>query len=126
MNDSKNLAMMFLLGAFLTGGVLGFTADRYMNRDRVCTTGSGTGNALMAIMSQRLQLSGEQQVKIESILDDRSRQYQVVMEPLRPRLDSIKLTARDQMRQVLSAEQKAQFEALIQEMSDSTRRKEDK
>lgn len=125
MNDSKNLAMMFLLGAFLTGGVLGFTADRYMNRDRVCTTGRGAGNTLMAIMSQRLRLSDEQQVKIESILDDRSRQYRVVMEPLRPRLDSIKLTAREQMRQALSEEQKAEFEALIQEMSDSTKRKDD-
>lgn len=125
MNDSKNLAMMFLLGAFLTGGVLGFTADRYMNRDRVCTTGRGTGNTLTAIMSQRLQLSDEQQVKIDSILDDRSRQYRVVMEPLRPKLDSIKLTAREQMRQALSEEQKAEFEALIQEMSDSTKRKDD-
>ena len=40
MKDTKNLALMFLLGAFLTGGVLGFTANRYMHRDQVCYTGN--------------------------------------------------------------------------------------
>ena len=122
MNDSKNLAMMFLLGAFLTGGVLGFTADRYMNRDRVCTS-SNSSSAVMDMMTQRLHLSGEQRQTIDSILDQRSKQYRVVMEPVRPRLDSIKENARDQMRRVLSEEQRAEFEALITELSDTTRKR---
>ena len=33
MQRSKNLAMMFLLGAVLVGGALGFTADRVWTRD---------------------------------------------------------------------------------------------
>lgn len=122
MNDSKNLAMMFLLGAFLTGGVLGFTADRYMNRDRVCTS-SNSSSAVMDMMTQRLHLSEEQRQTIDSILDQRSKQYRVVMEPVRPRLDSIKENARDQMRRVLSEEQRAEFEALITELSDTTRKR---
>jgi hypothetical protein len=124
MNDSKNLAMMFLLGAFLTGGVLGFTADRYMSHERADRNGRSNA-ALMRIMSERLRLSDQQQKSIDSILDQRSRQYRAVMEPVRPRLDSIKLNAREQMRRVLSQEQKEQFEALIEEMNDSTRKRND-
>lgn len=116
--------MMFLLGAFLTGGVLGFSADRYMNRDRVCTTG-GSGN-LQAVMSERLGLTAGQRDSIDAILDERSRQYRVAMEPIRARLDSIKLNARDQMRGVLTGEQQAEFEALIAEMNDTTKRKDDR
>lgn len=120
MNDSKNLAVMFLLGAFLTGGVLGFTADRYMNRDRVCSS-SESSAAVMDMMTARLHLSGEQRQTIDSILDQRGKQWRVVMEPIRPRLDSIKENARDQMRRILSEEQKKEFEALITELSDTTR-----
>jgi hypothetical protein len=120
MKNSKNLALMFLLGTFLTGGVLGFTANRFMNRDQVCYAGSGSGS-LLSIMSARLKLSAEQQHSVDVILDERSRQYKLVMDPIRPRMDSIKLNARDQIRQVLSEEQNSEFTALINEWSDSTR-----
>jgi len=120
MKDSRNLALMFLLGTFLTGGVLGFTANRYINREQVCTDGKSS-NSLMATLSDRLRLTADQQHAVDGILDERARQYKVEMEPLRPRMEAIKLNARDQIRRVLSAEQKTEFEALIQEWSDSTR-----
>jgi hypothetical protein len=120
MKDSKNLALMFLLGAFLTGGVLGFTANRFMNRDQVCMTGNGD-TSLLAILSQRLQLTTVQQHTVDSILDDRSRQYRSVTEPIRPRMDSIKLNAREQIRRVLNEEQRREFQALLEEMNDTTR-----
>lgn len=124
MRDSKNLAMMFLLGAFLTGGALGFSANGYMNRDRICTTGS-FNNALSTIMSKRLQLSPVQESRVDSILDARGRQYRIVMSPIQPKMDSIKLRAREQIRLVLNPEQIREFEALITEMSDTTRKGRD-
>lgn len=120
MRDSKNLALMFLLGAFLTGGVLGFTANRYINRDQVCTTGT-TSASLRSILSERLRLSAAQQHAVDSILDERSRQYKIEIEPIRPRMDAIKLNAREQIRRVLNEEQRKDFESLLTEMSDSTR-----
>ncbi|MEO6446212.1 MAG: hypothetical protein ABIZ91_10015 [Gemmatimonadaceae bacterium] len=120
MKDSKNLAMMFLLGTFLTGGALGFTANRYMNRERICTT-DRVGASLLDIMAARLQLSDTQVARVDSILDERGRQYRIVMAPIQPRMDSIKLNARAQIRRVLSAEQNQGFEALITEMNDTTK-----
>ena len=124
MKDSKNLALMFLLGAFLTGGVLGFTANGYMKRDQVCTSGNGSTN-LLATLSERLRISSDQQHTVDSILDDRSRQYRALTEPIRPQVDAIKENAREQIRRVLTEEQKREFQALIEELNDSTRTNRD-
>jgi Spy/CpxP family protein refolding chaperone len=121
--QSKNVAMAFLLGTFLTGGVLGFSANRFMHRDEVCTT-KGV-DPVLERMTRRLDLTAEQSARIEAILDNRSTQFRRVMAPLRPQFDSIKANAREQMRQVLDQEQKLEFEALIREMNDSTRKDDD-
>ena len=120
MHESKNVAMAFLLGTFLTGGVLGFSANRYMERDKVCLTRGE--NPLVEVMARRLQLDATQRAQMDSILDNRSEDYRRAMAPLRPQLDSIKLQARDHMRRVLSDQQRAAFEGMIEEMGDTTRR----
>lgn len=120
MKNSKNLALMFLLGTFLTGGVLGFTANRFMHRDQVCYTGN-QNSTLLSLLSERLKLTADQQHRVDAILDERTRQYRRVMDPIRPRTDSIKEFARDQIRALLDADQKREFEALIVETTDTTR-----
>lgn len=115
--------MAFLLGTFLTGGVLGFTADRVVSR-RHTTDANGT-NALVDLLSKRLDLGAEQQQAIDEILDNRGVQYRRAMQTIKPQLDSIKLNAREQMRRVLTQEQKLEFETLLKEMADSTRRGRD-
>jgi hypothetical protein len=116
----KNVALAFLLGTFITGGALGFSANRYMERGKVCVVRGE--NPLVEVMSRRLQLSPDQRSQMDSILDKRSHQYREAMAPLRPQLDSIKLEARDHMRGVLDERQRAQFEAMILEMSDSSKK----
>lgn len=124
MRQSRNLAMMFLLGAFLTGGVLGFSANRYMYRDQVCTTKArgGSETALVDVLGQRLGLDSAQSRAVDGILDERAVQLRAVMAPLKPKVDSIKLNAREQIRRVLRPEQIPEFDALLQSMNDSTRK----
>src|SRR5688500_7744633 len=104
---SKHLALMFLLGAVLVGGALGFTADRVMFRDRQ--------DSSRASFYEQLDLDDAQRVALDSILDERHRQFALVLKPVRPQLDSIRLSARAQMRQVLRGEQIARFEAILAE-----------
>lgn len=119
MQQSKNVALAFLLGTFLTGGALGFTANRYMTRDKVCTTGRTP-------LAERLSLTPEQSLAVDSILDERGRQYSVILAPVRPAIDSIKFNARQQIKRLLTREQVLEFDALIRELSDSTQKdKED-
>lgn len=120
MKAQKNVALAFLLGTFITGGALGFSANRYMERDKVCTVRGE--NPVVEGMSRRLHLSDMQRAQMDSILDQRSQQYRRAMAPLRPQLDSIKLEARAHMRRVLDERQRAEFEAMILEMSDSTKK----
>ena len=54
MQNSKQLAVMFLLGAFVVGGALGFTADRVWGRDAACRDPRGSRELLY----DRLELTG--------------------------------------------------------------------
>jgi hypothetical protein len=123
MRGPKQQAVMFLLGALLVGGALGFTADRVMLSDRICISKSKNESALDAL-EQRLALTPEQHKSVEAILDDRHRQYQAAWKPIRPRLDSIKMNARDQIRRVLTDEQRQEFELFLSSYSDSTKKED--
>jgi len=112
MQRSKNLAMMFLLGAVLVGGALGFTADRVWMRDyTICSD----PKASRALLYDRLELNAAQRSAWDSILDDRHRQFDSLFKPIRPQMDSIRARSRAQMRALLTtSEQRQRFEAIIQ------------
>lgn len=120
MQQSKNLAIAFLLGAVLVGGALGFTADRMMLRDRISRSERGRVS-----LSDRLLLDSAQSAKLDSILDDRHRRMGVVMATVRPTLDSIKMRSRDDIRLILTPAQRAEFEKVLAEMNNSKTRDDD-
>ena len=62
MQRSKNLAMMFLLGAVLVGGALGFTADRVWTRDAWCKD----PRASQELLYDRLELDPKQRAAFDS------------------------------------------------------------
>ena len=110
MTRSKQQALMFLLGAVLVGGVLGFTADRVLGHD---TARHWAGRTRMY---DDLALTQEQRLRMDSLLDDRNCQINAVMKPVRTQLDSIKDVAHQQMLQILTPEQQARLEARRREM----------
>lgn len=116
MQRSKHLALMFLLGAVLVGGALGFTADRYMLRDA-----GRDPRSSRALLYDRLELSTAQRAAMDSILDDRHRQYKALLEPVRPQMDSIRFRARAQIRALLTPEQLERFEQILDDNKDGRR-----
>lgn len=120
MQQSKNLAIAFLLGAVLVGGALGFTADRMMLGDRIARRGPNRVS-----LADRLMLDSTQSARLDSILDDRHRRWQVVMAPVQPSLDSIKLRAREEIRLMLNDTQRAEFEKVLAEMSNNNKTRDD-
>jgi len=110
MQRSKNLAMMFLLGAVLVGGALGFTADRVWMRDAACSD----PRASRALLYDRLALNADQRAAWDSILDDRHRQFDSLLTPIKPQMDSIRTRSRAQLRALLATpEQRAKYDAII-------------
>jgi Spy/CpxP family protein refolding chaperone len=115
MQRSKQLAAMFLLGAVLVGGVLGFSADRLLARERLCPRW-GDARAMRQRFLDDLELTAAQRTVVDSILDAKHRQMSVVLAPVRPQLDSISANARAQIARVLTPAQRVKFDALHREM----------
>ena len=116
MQQSKNLAIAFLLGAVLVGGALGFTADRLMLRDRIARPAPNR-----VLLADRLQLDATQRARLDSIIDNRHKRYDLIMSTVRPALDSSKQRARDEIRLILNPLQRAEFEKVLAEMSDNNK-----
>ena len=108
MQRSKQTALMFLLGAVLVGGVLGFSADRVI-------TSKGKHWSSRMRMYQDLGLSEAQQATLDSVLDERNCQLGAVMKPVAPQLDSIRKAAHQQLVQILTPAQRARLEERMAE-----------
>ena len=120
MQQSKNVAIAFLLGAVLVGGALGFTADRVMLRDRISRPEGGRPS-----LADRLQLDATQRARLDSIVDDRHKRYDIILSTVRPALDSIKQVSRDEIRLMLNPTQLAEFEKVLAEMSNHNKTRDD-
>jgi len=116
MNRTKGYALMFLLGAFIAGGALGFSADRALR------SGHGRERGARAYgqrMADELKLTPKQQVSMDSLMDLKHRQIVALYKPLRPQLDSIAILARvvsdsthAQIKRLLNPDQQAKLDKM--------------
>jgi hypothetical protein len=106
MQRSKQQALMFLLGAALVGGVLGFSADRYLAHEKVMSEFGPRPKFYDA-----LGLSEQQRYTLDSIAFAQDCVMKAVMGPVQPKVDSIRAEFRVQFRQVFTPEQQAQLDA---------------
>ena len=116
MQRSKHLALMFLLGAVLVGGALGFTADRVVG-DRLlpraeAATLPPTRNALDDF-SDEIGLTVAQRAAVDSIMDERHRIIDSIMGPVRPQIAAARESARKQIRARLLPDQETRFDAYV-------------
>lgn len=93
MERSKGYALMFLLGAFIAGGALGFTADRVM--DAKHGHGDRGSRGYRQRMAEELKLTPNQQASVDSLIEQRHRQIIALYKPVQPQLDSIAVLARE-------------------------------
>lgn len=108
MERSKGYAMMFLLGAFLTGGALGFTADRVIGAGRVKGGEMRGPGSYRQRLARELDLTPPQQASIDSLMDQKHRQIVALYRPVQPQLDSLAVVAR-----VISDSTHAQIKRLL-------------
>jgi hypothetical protein len=117
MQRSKQQALMFLLGAVLVGGVLGFSAERVMvhaNKDHSW--------AARTSMYDDLDLSLAQRAAMDSVIDEKNRRVDSLLKPVKPQIDSVRANARTQFYRIFTAAQRAKFETRVRE--DSLRREQ--
>ncbi len=120
--QSKSLAVMFLLGAFLTGGALGFVADRAVTKRPYAK--QYTRRSMRDEFARTLSLSDAQRHVIDSIFTWRDARSQAIIQPLQPALDSTRDSARVLINQNLDSTQQRRFKAMIDSIAarDSARK----
>ena len=109
---------MFLLGALLAGGVIGFTADRVVSGSH--QPAPNDQRAMREYMARRLGLTTAQRPVVDSILDERNRLMMELLKPQRAQMDSIRERARTQVRRILTPAQLVEYEALLKQGQPDT------
>ena len=107
---SKSLALMFLLGAFLTGGAIGFAADRAMMAKKPYAQVLSPRDELARVLG----LTSEQRDSLNAILDWRNAEDRELTRPLRPMFDANRDSARVLIMNQLSEEQKQSFRDFLE------------
>ena len=110
---SQQLAAMFLLGAFLVGGTLGFTVDRVVSERQHA---AGKESPIDAFAAE-LDLSPTQRAAVDSILTARNRVMDSLMAPVRPQLHAVRDSARQRIAARLTEPQRRKFDAYIERMT---------
>jgi Spy/CpxP family protein refolding chaperone len=118
MERSKGYAMMFLLGAFVAGGALGFSADRVIGAKHGHEM-RGPRAYYRQRMAEELELTRGQQASVDSLIEQKHRQIVALYKPLKPQLDSIAVLARvvsdsthAQIKRLLNPEQQVRLDEL--------------
>ena len=117
MERSKGYAVMFLLGAFIAGGALGFTADRVI--DVKHGREMRGPRAYRQRMAEELKLTPAQQASVDSLIEQKHRQIMTLYKPVKPQLDSIAVQARvvsdsthAQIKRLLNPEQQVKLDEM--------------
>lgn len=106
--STRSLALAFVLGALLVGGVLGFTADRVLGRDDACSR-YFTRSELRKRFADRLELTPVQRAKVDSILDVKRAAMDSIQAPVKAAMGAVSDSATHRIDSLLDATQRAKF-----------------
>ena len=105
MQRSKQQALMFLLGATLVGGVLGFSAERVFNKK------PGMRVPARVQMYDDIGIDSAQRVTMDSVLDETNCKLGDASRPLRPVMDSIRNEGFNTIKGLMTPAQRDAFDA---------------
>lgn len=111
MQRSKQQALMFLLGATLVGGALGFSADRYLSHEKVVSQFGPRSK-----FYDEMGLSQQQRGTLDSLAFQQDCVIRTLLAPQKTMLDSIKASFQAQRDSVFTKDQMAKLDARRKEM----------
>ena len=121
MQRSKSYALLFLFAAFIAGGALGFTPDRWLSHSHGRSERPSPDR-----MAKGLKLTPAQRAQFDSIMNARRTQMRELFDPIRPQMDSLQKIAKalgdsthEQPKRILTPEQAKKLD----EMRDRMRKR---
>lgn len=130
LNRSKLAAVILLAAVFLAGGLAGWSGHEVAERDKGQRRGGRRGpDAMVGYLTRELNLTDAQRDSVRAIFARHRPETDALWAQVRPRFDSIKARMRAEIDAVLTAEQRARHQQLIEkaehhrkERADTTRR----
>lgn len=136
MQQTKFVAALVIIGAFVAGGALGVAGDRALRTGARGDGGGGGGgggnpHTFWDRTAKEWGLNTEQRHTIDSLMDAQHGKISALYKPLRPAIDSADALARvisdstqASLRRVLTPDQQKKFDAMRADMKkrDSDRR----
>ena len=120
MRRTNGYAIAFFIAAFAAGAAAGVVTDRMLQRERM-EQQWGDPRAMRTRLADDLRMNAAQRAQLDSILDDRNRQSESMMSPVRPQLDSLGTQTRQRIRQLLTSEQQATYDQMLRERDEARR-----
>ncbi|HEX9761080.1 MAG TPA: hypothetical protein VGA40_09185 [Candidatus Acidoferrales bacterium] len=120
----KTKAAFLVLIVFVLGFALG-GLTMHLVEGRVFSHGprGGGPNRFQQQITRDLGLTAEQQAQLAAILEDSRHRYNGIYEPIRPQLAAAREEGRNKIRAILTPEQLAQFNAIVQRIDEERGRK---
>jgi esterase/lipase len=116
------LAVIFVLGAAL-GGVFGYYfAHRSYASERNPMSAEARRAQRREKLTREVQLTPDQQKQVIAILDQARVEYKAIHGVMDPRIESVRQKTRDQIRGLLSADQKPKFEEFLHQIDEERKR----
>ncbi|HET8923857.1 MAG TPA: hypothetical protein VFN26_12790 [Candidatus Acidoferrum sp.] len=116
------VGVVFLLGAAL-GGMLGYV---FAHRTAMAAPAQMTDAEKRAQKVQRLteelNLTAEQQRQLDAIIASMQREYKAIHQSTDPQIDQARQKGREQIRAILTPEQKPKFEDFLRRLDEERRR----
>ena len=121
MQQTKLVAALVVIGAFVAGGAIGVAADRALRPDSI--SGPVDSRTFWDRTAAEWGLTPAQRTVVDSLMDAQRKKISALYKPLRPTMDSVDALARfisdstqNQLRQVLNPDQQKKLDALRAEM----------
>ena len=116
------LAIVFVLGSAL-GGVFGYYfAHRSYASERTVLSAEARRAQRREKLTREVELTPDQQKQVIAILDQSQVEYKAIHEVMDPRIESVRQKTRDQIRGLLSADQKPKFEEFLRQIDEERKR----
>ena len=130
--DAKQIsrkAVMLVLAVFVLGILLGGLAT-YMFGGRVLAGmgqhGPRDRTHLLERLTQELDLNADQQKQLDGILAETQKKYEVLYEPVRAQADQVRQQGRENIRAILTPEQRTKFEEILRRIDEERRKRSGK
>ena len=117
------IAVTFLFGAGL-GAVLGIAVERRGTASAATVQKPGTWRPNMVErFDQELHLTEAQRATVEQIVTGLQAQYKTIHEQINPQINEARQKARNQIREILTPEQKPKFEEFLKRLDEERKHK---